>query len=70
MIHPLTAWRRAKGLTLEQLGEKLGVSAAALSRYEGGKRMPKRAIALAIEQATAGEVTRAQLDDAFGRAAA
>ena len=38
--HPLKVWREYRGLTLAQLGEVCGVSAAALSQIETGKREP------------------------------
>lgn len=33
--------RKAKGLTLEELGEQLGVSHAAVSRWENDERTPR-----------------------------
>lgn len=38
--HPLKIWREYRGLTLAQLGDACGVSAAALSQIETGKREP------------------------------
>lgn len=38
--HPLKLWREYRGLTLAQLGKACGVSAAALSQIETGKREP------------------------------
>lgn len=37
----LRAARHARGLTLEQLAARLGVSASTLSRLESGKRQAK-----------------------------
>lgn len=41
------SWLKAKrtemGLTLEELGERLGMSHVTISRYETGKRLPQRA---------------------------
>ncbi len=39
--------RRQSGLTQEQLGEALGVTGAAISRWEAGDRQPRGAAALA-----------------------
>ena len=36
--HPLRVWRQHKGLTLDQLAEKVGVSRAHLSHMETGRR--------------------------------
>jgi DNA-binding XRE family transcriptional regulator len=37
---PLKVWREYRGLTLAALGKRCGVSAAALSQIENGKRSP------------------------------
>jgi DNA-binding XRE family transcriptional regulator len=37
---PLKVWRKYRGLTLAALGKQCGVSAAALSQIENGKRSP------------------------------
>ena len=37
---PLKVWREYRGLTLAALGKQCGVSAAALSQIENGKRSP------------------------------
>lgn len=37
----LTAIREARQLTQEQLGRLVGLSEAAISRFEGGSRTPK-----------------------------
>lgn len=37
----LKAARTKKGLTQEQLGEKIGVSKMCISQYESGQREPK-----------------------------
>ncbi len=37
---PLKVWREYRGLTLAVLGEQCGVSAAAISQIETGKRAP------------------------------
>lgn len=42
--------RKEIGLTLDELGERVGVSGAALSNIENGKRMPSRPLASALAQ--------------------
>jgi transcriptional regulator with XRE-family HTH domain len=44
-------------LSRTELGERVGVSQAAISRYVNGERIPRPEIALKIEQATEGKVT-------------
>jgi transcriptional regulator with XRE-family HTH domain len=36
-LHPLRAFREAKGLTLEQLGRVFAVDKSTVMRWEGGK---------------------------------
>jgi DNA-binding XRE family transcriptional regulator len=38
--HPLKVWREFRGFTLASLGKECGVTAAALSQIETGKRSP------------------------------
>ncbi len=40
MVHPLRRYRQEKGLTLEQLAERVRVSEATLSRIETGLQNP------------------------------
>ena len=40
--------REKAGMTIYEIAEKVGVSAAAISRYEQGKRSPKLSIAKKI----------------------
>lgn len=40
-MHPLTAWRKAAGLTQAQLAAKAGLRVATLSDIEGGKIDPR-----------------------------
>ncbi|MDH3913879.1 MAG: helix-turn-helix transcriptional regulator [Rhodospirillales bacterium] len=54
--HPLDAWRRAKGLTKEQLGAALGCDGATVSRYISGRRLPAPKIMQRIFEVTAGQV--------------
>ncbi len=42
--------RLKAGMTLQELAEKVGVSAAAINRYELGQRSPKIAIAKRISE--------------------
>lgn len=55
--HPLRRWRREQQLTLEALGEKLGVPATTLCNYEIGRRIPRRKIMDRIQQVTQGVIT-------------
>lgn len=41
MNNKLKELRRSRGLTLQQLGEKVGMASNTLSQYETGKREPK-----------------------------
>lgn len=41
MNNKLKELRQSRGLTLQQLGEKVGMASNTLSRYETGKREPK-----------------------------
>lgn len=38
----ITAYRKSRGLTLKQFAEMIGVSEAAVSRWESDKRQPRR----------------------------
>ena len=40
--------RKAAGMTIRALAEAVGVSCAAICRYENGQRIPKRPIAMRI----------------------
>ncbi|MDH2325990.1 helix-turn-helix transcriptional regulator [Cereibacter sp. SYSU M97828] len=40
-LHPLTAWRKASGLTIAALAEKTGIRAATISEIESGKIDPR-----------------------------
>ena len=37
----ITAAREAKGMTMEELGKKVGVGRSAISRWESDKRTPR-----------------------------
>lgn len=51
-LHPLTAWRKAAGLTQAELAERAGLRKATVSDIEGGKIDPRlsslRALAAAL----------------------
>lgn len=55
-MEKLRAWRERHNLTLEQAGERFGVSGPALGRYEKG-RLPERKVMDKIITETKGEVT-------------
>lgn len=50
-------WRKQAGLNQQQVGSMLGVSGAAIGRYEAGARMPDREIMARIVVSTDGAVT-------------
>ncbi len=49
--HPLSAWRDYRGLTLAALGKACGVTAAALSQIEKGKREPSASLLKKLAEA-------------------
>lgn len=57
----IKAERRAKGLTQEELGQKLGISGAAIAQYETEKRRPKLETLAKIAKAL--EIDIRNLDD-------
>lgn len=57
-VHPVRAWREHRELTLHALAEKCGVTDAALSQIENGKREPSVKLLKAIA-----EVLSVDLDD-------
>ncbi len=52
MDHPLRRYRKAKGLSLEELAQRLSVSIATISRLETGKQGASLTLAVAIERET------------------
>jgi transcriptional regulator with XRE-family HTH domain len=56
MYHPLRRYRKTKALSLEEFGQKVGVTAATISRIENRKQGVKLDLALRIARATAGAV--------------
>jgi antitoxin CcdA len=57
----LREWRKKAELSSRELGERCGLSEAAIRHYETGARRPRPAIAKRLEAATNGEVTAAEL---------
>jgi transcriptional regulator with XRE-family HTH domain len=57
MTHPLKHYRDKVKVTLEQLGERVGVSKSYLSKIERGRQIPSLSTAAKIEKATDGAVT-------------
>jgi transcriptional regulator with XRE-family HTH domain len=55
--HPLKLWREKRGLTLDELAERVGSSKATLSRIESGKQTPSLGLIGRLKEATNGEVT-------------
>lgn len=50
--HPLTLYREREGLGVREFARLLGVSSAAVSRWESGKRSPEPAYVRSISQKT------------------
>lgn len=59
--HPITRYRDRHGLSQTEFGALLGVSDAAVSRWEAGLRVPQLSTMWRIEAVTGGEVTLAEL---------
>lgn len=55
--HPLRRWRQDKNLSLEALGEQIGVTRSALSNYETGNRIPRPKVMQRIQKVTRGKVS-------------
>ncbi|TQJ32799.1 XRE family transcriptional regulator [Microbacterium sp. SLBN-146] len=55
--HRIRHQRQSRGLTLDELGERVGIAGSQLSLIENGKREPKLSILQAIAAATGVEVT-------------
>lgn len=47
----LQEWRESRGLTGQQLGDRLGVSKGTISRWESGKRVPNTNVLEALAEA-------------------
>ena len=52
----LSVWRKARGLSLADLAERIGVTSVSLSRYERDERIPAREIMPKIVAETDGAV--------------
>lgn len=61
----LQTWRKAKNLTLQQAAPILGLSISSLSRFERHLADPSYEQIARIDGATAGQVTAADLFDAW-----
>ena len=55
----LKEWRQNENITATDFGRRIGVSHAAILRYEAGARMPRPAQMAAIQRETGGAVTPA-----------
>ncbi|MGY4224398.1 transcriptional regulator with XRE-family HTH domain [Bradyrhizobium sp. USDA 4503] len=53
----LSDWIAREGLSHQEVGDRIGKSQAAVSRYAAGKRMPDEETLIKIFEVTAGEVT-------------
>ncbi len=61
MTHPLAAYRKEKEITRTQMAHLIGCHVSYVGHIEEGRRRPSPEMALAIEQATGGEVTATAL---------
>lgn len=59
--HPLRAYRKRIGLTLEVLANLADTSASTLSRIESGLLAPTSPLVVRLSEATQGEVTIEQI---------
>jgi len=55
--HPLRAWRKAKGLTLEAAAGAVGTSRQVWSDWERGRRRPNGDFMPKVRQFTGGQIT-------------
>jgi len=56
--HPLDAWRRARGMTLEELAHEFGVTASMVSQIIHRRKYPSRTLACRIREVTAIPICR------------
>lgn len=70
MAHPLTAWRDSRGIRKAQMARLLGINWRSVHRIERAQVRPSMRVGTKIESVTAGEVTCAQLVEAFDAARA
>lgn len=59
----MTQTRKSRGLSLEQVAEKVGTDQANLSRVEKGRQIPKRELARRLFQFYGGSVPLAAIYD-------
>lgn len=52
MTHPLKSWRLGQKLSQPQAGERLGVDAMTISRWERGEHLPRKTQWTNIETVT------------------
>jgi transcriptional regulator with XRE-family HTH domain len=52
MTHPLKSWRTGSNLSQPQAGERLGVDAMTISRWERGEHLPHKKHWPTIEEKT------------------
>lgn len=52
MTHPLKSWRIKQKLSQPEAGEKIGVDAMTVSRWERGEHLPRKDQWSKIEEAT------------------
>lgn len=62
--HPLTQFRAKAGQTLEEFGKLIGATKGAVSKWENGKAVPRRAYVAKITEITKGKVTPADFYEA------
>ncbi len=60
-MHPLRRYRKAASMSLDDLAQRLGVSAATISRIETGRQGVSLALAVRIERETEGIITPSEL---------
>ncbi len=53
----LKEWRQNENISAAEFGRRIGVSHAAVLRWEAGTRMPRRAQLASLERETGGKVT-------------
>jgi DNA-binding transcriptional regulator YdaS (Cro superfamily) len=60
-MHPITEFCRDKNITYRNFARLIGASAPFVTQITGGHRKPSPALALRIEEATGGAVSRMEL---------
>lgn len=69
-MEQLRDWRKAKGISTEEAGRRVGVSGVQWHRYEAGTRQiaPDRLMAISRETGIPAETLRPDLADIFAKA--